>query len=137
MKRTALQLSFAAAAMLAAAATGSAQTMRAEVPFPFTAAGARMQPGDYAVAVRPVGAARPIVQITNQDTRRAVLVLPASTDLPRDTGSHQYVMTFACREGDCALISLREGSEITLNFTRPKLGEGVHIATVVLHSGKS
>ena len=35
--------------LLAAAATGSAQSMKAEIPFRFDAGGAHMQPGSYQV----------------------------------------------------------------------------------------
>jgi hypothetical protein len=137
MKRTALQLTFAAAAMFAAAATGSAQNLKAEVPFPFTVAGARMQPGDYSVNFGRIGGARQVVQVSSDETRRSVMAIPDSLNTPSASGPAEYTLTFACVSGNCELIHLRSGDSTVYNFAASKKTEGVRIATVMMRSGKS
>src|ERR1700750_3213387 len=102
MKLNTLSLTFAAVAMLTAAGTASAQNLKAEIPFSFQAAGARMQPGAYSVKIRS-SATGSIVQIFNEDEGRSVMTLPRSVSTPWTATSAPVVLSFACTNGNCEL----------------------------------
>jgi hypothetical protein len=125
---------FATAALLAAAATGNAQSMKAEIPFKFQAAGANMQPGSYEVAVRYAGSGVPTFQIYNSDNRHSILVLPRSVDRPSRVAAKgsDPVLTFECTEGRCTLARVWDGSTSLYTFPTPKPGADTRIATVIL-----
>jgi len=103
---------FATAALLAAAATGNAQSMKAEIPFPFQAVGARMQAGSYEVSVRHTTSGVPTFQIYNADNRHSIIALPLSVDRPSRVAASgsDIVLSFECIEGRCNLARLWDGS---------------------------
>jgi hypothetical protein len=135
MKLNTLTLTFAAVAMLAAAGTASAQTLRAEIPFSFQAAGATMHPGGYSVMLRST-AGGTIVQIRNEDEGRSVMTMTQWGSTARNaTGS--AVVSFACTNGNCELSSLRNDDGAVYNFATGKKSPETRIATVVLRQDRS
>src|SRR5262245_14186353 len=107
MKRATLTMTIAAAALLAAAATGSAATLKAEIPFAFDAVNARMQPGSYQVQLYRNSSATPIVYIYSNDDRRSALALPMVSSDSKKVGDP--VLSFECTEGHCVLAKLWDG----------------------------
>ena len=136
MRQTALRITFAATAMLAAAATGSAQTLKAEIPFPFEVGSARMQPGGYWVNLNSNSGSR-VIRIYNADGRHGALALVMTTDRPLDSTSAQPTLTFACTAGRCELSSLKDQSANVYRLHVGKAGPGTRIAAVLLRPGRS
>jgi hypothetical protein len=136
MKLTTLTLTFAAVAMMAAAGKASAQNLRAEIPFSFQAAGARMHPGAYSVKLTLAGSGT-IVQIMNQDEGRSVLTLPRSVSTPWNATRTAVVLSFACTNGNCELSSLRNDNGAVYTFTTGKKSPETRIATVVLRQDRT
>src|SRR5947209_728155 len=130
MKLTTLTLTFAAVSMLAAAGTASAQTLKAEIPFSFQAAGARMHPGAYSVRLKSGGSGT-IVQIMNEDEGRSVMTLPRSVNTPWNADRTSVVLSFACTNGNCELSSLRNDTGSVYSFTTGKKTPETRIAMVV------
>jgi hypothetical protein len=125
-----------AAAAVAAVTTVSAQSMKAEIPFPFQATGARMQPGTYWVTLsRTSGVQR--VQIYNQDTRKSIIAVPRVANSPARPESANPVLSFACTEGRCVLSSIKDTAAVTYNFAAPKPGPGTHMATIALKADRA
>jgi len=134
MKRTAWTLTFAAAAIAMAATTASAQTLKAEVPFPFNVSGARMQAGSYSVKWN----SNPqMIEIYGVDTHRGALAMPQSADRPVGARNVDAVLTFACTEGHCVLASVRDNAANVYNFPAGKKTSETHIATVILKSDRT
>jgi hypothetical protein len=136
MKRTAFRVMIAAAAAMAAVATASAQGMKAEIPFPFQAAGARMQPGTYWVTLNR-GTAGVAIHISNLDTRKSVISMSRSTSAPPTFRESKPVLTFACSGPNCVLSSLRDDSSNVYGVSMGKNQAGARIATVILKSDRA
>src|SRR4051812_48790153 len=136
MKLTTCTLTIAAVAMLAAAGTASAQNLKAEIPFPFRAAGTRMNPGAYSVHLSSAGGGT-IVQIRNDDEGRSVLTLPRSVSLPWTATNAAVVLRFACSDGNCELSSLRNDDGAVYSFTTARKTPETRIATVVLRHDRT
>jgi putative salt-induced outer membrane protein YdiY len=122
--------------MLAAAGTASAQTLKAEIPFSFQAAGTRMHPGAYSVRLKSAGSGT-IVQIMNEDEGRSVMTLPRSVSTPWNATGASVVLSFACTNGNCELSSLRNDTGAVYTFTTSKKSPETRIATVVLRPDRS
>ena len=86
MKRTTTMM-IATAALLAAAATGSAQSMKAEIPFRFDAGGAHMEPGTYQVYLNHTKSGTYILQIFNMDDRHSTFALAQTVERPARTAA--------------------------------------------------
>lgn len=136
MRRTILRLTIAAAAMVAVAACVQAETMKAEIPFPFQAAGARMEAGSYMVRMVHSVSGAPTVQIVNLEHRQRILAMPVSTDAPFSATNAEAVMGFACTEGNCELSFVRDGEATVHHFVKGKGGPGTRIAMIALHAGR-
>lgn len=137
MKRTTLSMIIAAAAVMAAATTASAQNMKAEIPFPFHAAGARMQPGTYWVSLGHLGGGAATVQFYSVDERRSVMAVPHLTSQPGVPRSSEITLSFACTDGNCVLSSLRDDSATVYGFAVGKTSPATRIATVVLRPDRA
>ncbi|HTS27795.1 MAG TPA: hypothetical protein VMH81_18100 [Bryobacteraceae bacterium] len=113
MTTTMTRLMIAAAALVVAAGSASAQTYRAEVPMTFSASGAVMQPGSY--LIREMHGVAPTFYVQNLETKRAVLVVAGSqSDTPKawkESGDPK--IAFACFDDGCALSSLWNGRSAT------------------------
>ncbi|HXA53033.1 MAG TPA: hypothetical protein VNV86_22100 [Candidatus Acidoferrum sp.] len=136
MKLTALRLTFAAAAMLAAATTASAQTMKAEIPFSFEARNVLMQAGSYTVTLSHTSGGM-LAEIYSVDQRRSVLALPHISESPLTPQNSTPVLTFACAEGRCALLQMRDAASTVYRFGTSKPTAGTHIATVMLRPDRA
>jgi hypothetical protein len=124
----------ATAALLAAAATSHAQSLKAEIPFKFQAVGANMQPGSYEVSIRYAASGAPTFQIYNADNRHSIIALPQSVDRPTRVGAKgsDAVLTFECSDARCTLARVWDGSTSLYSFPTPKPGADTRIATVIL-----
>jgi hypothetical protein len=136
MKLNTLTLTCAAVAMMAAAGTASAQNLKAEIPFPFRAAGTMMHPGAYSVKLSSASSGA-IVQIRNEDEGRSIMTLPQSVSTPWNATDSAVVLSFACTNGNCALSSLRNDDGTVYNFATGKKSPETRIATVVLRQDRS
>lgn len=132
MKKTALRITFTAVAIAAAAVTGSAQTMKAEIPFSFETNGARLNAGAYTVAVSRTPGAQTIVRLAGENGK-TVLAVPRYSSTPVWATPSPVVLTFACGEGWCELTKLKDSESRVYDFATHKPGAGARIATVVLH----
>ncbi|HTS25913.1 MAG TPA: hypothetical protein VMH81_08555 [Bryobacteraceae bacterium] len=111
------RLMIAAAALVVAAGSASAQVFKAEIPMAFTANGAVMQPGSY--SIQTLGGAAPAYSLRNLETRNTILAVAASkSDTPKAwTEAGDPKLTFVCWEDGCALTGLWDGeSSATNNF---------------------
>ena len=136
MKLNTLTLVIAAVAMMAAAAPASAQNLKAEIPFPFQAAGTRMNPGAYSVHLGSAGNGT-LVQIRNDDEGRSVLALPRFVSNAWTASGAAVVLRFACTDGNCELSSLRNDDGVVYSFTTTKKTRETRIATVVLRHDRT
>ncbi len=106
MKSSTLRLMIAAAALVVAAGTASAQTYKAEIPMAFRAAGKLMTPGSYEIRVSR-NTATELVFVRNIDAKSAViLVAQVKADPPKEwRKTAEPKVGFACIGGACNLSS--------------------------------
>ena len=135
MKRTALRVMILAAAAVAAVTTVSAQNLKAEIPFPFQAVGARMQPGTYWITLDRSGGTL-VVRRYNADSRKSILALPLTANSPAKPRVANPAVTFACTGAHCVLSSLRNEESIEYSFAGGKAGPNTHMATIALKSDR-
>ena len=141
MKTSTNRLLIAAAALAAAAGSASAQSLKAEIPFAFQAAAARMTPGTYVITTGYL-TGRQYVAMRNAETGAAAMLVqfvdvlaPASPQL-----TIPAKLTFECAGRACVLRELwKGGGSGGLRFLGPKLpaGEDTRIAEVALTSLKA
>ena len=122
MKSLTMNLMVAAAALMAAAGSASAQVVRVEVPFAFQAHGVNLAPGTYNVSLSHPNGSQ-VLRIFNQDTKASVLtMLHNGKDAPKHwLAAGNPVFSFACADGRCELqaIWLGEGT-VSLAVPTPK-----------------
>lgn len=110
MKTTTMNLMIATAALAVAACSASAQTLKAEIPMSFRAAGVVMAPGSY--EIRRVSATGPeYVHVYNLQTHASVvLVSGTKSDAPKDW-LHEGTpkLAFECLGDSCALRRMWNG----------------------------
>jgi len=130
--KLATHMTFAAAALLAAAATGSAQTMTAEIPFAFYAGNTLMAPGSYQVQIGRTPGTRSYVDILSQDNHRRIIVLPTTVEQPRGAVRENAVLTFR-RTGDrYDLAQIQDGGVQLLSFRLRRAQADATLAHVVM-----
>src|SRR5437763_15428597 len=96
------------AALAALAVGASAQSMKAEIPFPFRAGGAVLPAGSYRINLGTDG--RPVVGVESLDTRKAVMVVTHyRSDVPRDVAAGAPKLWFACTAANCVLTRVWNG----------------------------
>jgi hypothetical protein len=120
----------AAAALTIAAGVAGAQTIKAEVPFGFRAAGTVLPAGAYRVsATNSTGI--PVFQLTNEDTGRSVLAMPY-THIDQKGNATPVSLTFECAGTNCALVQVAPGSGPSYQFMAPKMGKDgdSHLAVI-------
>ena len=139
MKRLTMNMTLAVAALALAAGTLSAQTMKAEIPFAFRVGRQVMQPGEYRVNFLPGNTGAHVVKVTNNDVRRAVLLVPIYTDTSKTwMAAGMPQLRFACSEGPCTLISLWTGDGETLAFSAGRMKNGdPRISEITLRSERA
>jgi hypothetical protein len=113
------KMTIAAAALMVAAGVAGAQTIKAEVPFGFRAAGTVLPAGSYRVSAIQSSGGSPAVTLRNEDTNQAVLTMPYAHDVQK-SGDAPVSLTFECTGTDCALVRMAPGSGQTYRFWKPK-----------------
>src|SRR5256885_1219805 len=78
MKRLTIHSMFAAAVLVAAAGSASAQMLKAEIPFAFRAGTALVQPGTYDV-VSQVSLGSTMFRLHNRDTNQSIVLFRNGT----------------------------------------------------------
>jgi hypothetical protein len=131
MKSSTMQWMIAAAALVVAAGSASAQTYKAEIPMAFRAADKVMEPGSYEIQVSS-GALGNVLFVRNSATQSAVALLATvKSDAPkawRMSGDPR--IAFECLAGACRLQQIWNGSApFAYVFPAPKAPSGVLAAT--------
>jgi hypothetical protein len=138
MKNLTMNLTFAAATLVAAAGVASAQTMEANVPFAFRASGQVFAAGTYRINVQRAAGGNPLITIRGSDPHKQLLAA-TYPDGPAKAGWQQdgkAVLSFECGVSRCQLTKLWMGSDYpTLRVPAPKLGrdEPVHVTEISTH----
>ena len=135
MKRTAMNMTLAVAALALAAGTVSAQTMKAEIPFAFRVGKQVMQPGEYRVRLVSNSSSSPIVSLANFGADRTVLLMATNrSEVSKEWRAAGLAkLSFTCGEGPCTITGIWMGQGSAFNFPafRGKNGEP-HLAEIVL-----
>jgi hypothetical protein len=119
MKSFTTKWMIAAAALVVAAGTASAQVAIANVPFSFRAGNTVMAAGTYRVDMDGPGG---LLWIRGEDSRYKAFVMPAARIEGGTPGDAKLV--FECGIGRCALIQAWSGVPgRALQFNRPNLGK--------------
>ena len=135
------RMMIAAATLVVAAGSASAQIMKAEIPFTFRAAGVVLPAGTYQVSAVSQGSGAPLFVLRNVQEHRSVLLL-GSADIDTQkawVASGNPVLSFECGVSHCAVSAIWAGSTSpAYSFPRPKLGrdEPARTALVVMRPDK-
>lgn len=103
MKRFVINAAFATATlMVAASAIASAQTVKAEIPFPFQFRETVLPPGTYTITDATIN---PWLELTNTGTHRRIFLTSHVGEEPRHEwlSSPGGMLRFACRDDVCVL----------------------------------
>ena len=134
------RMTIAAAALVAAAGMASAQTMKAEIPFSFHAAGAVLAPGGYEIAILDGASGIPLLRIRNAETNKTVLAMPLTNEDPRKewTASGEAKLSFECGASTCGLVEAWTPGYPAYKFAAPKIGkdEPRRVAVIVMRPEK-
>jgi hypothetical protein len=138
MKQLTMNL-MAAAALVLAAGSASAQSLKADIPFTFHAAGAVMTPGTYQIVNPSLGSK--YVVIRNADTRQSVIAVYDATDVTKELKAQgRPGIQFECSGAYCSLRQIwKDNGGPAYGFRVPKSGsEGEkHMAFVPLTATKA
>ena len=109
MKNSTMNLMIAAAALVVAAGSASAQTFKAEIPMFFRVGETFLEPGPYQIKVATGTSTQ--VSVLNLDTHRSVLLIPGSkTDAPKGWRKEgRPKIGFECSGSTCTLNRLWDG----------------------------
>jgi hypothetical protein len=119
MKSLTMKMMVVTATLVVAGGVASAQSMKAEIPFRFKAAGAWLEPGTY--SINRTSAVNALYRIANLDAAGAVVALPQFTMNYYNGDATQGKLVFECVAGQCALVQLWDGPRgIAYAFSRPK-----------------
>ena len=123
MKRFTRNSLFAAAAVVFAAGSASAQTLKADIPFTFEVGDAVMAPGTYFVIAAQNAGSRHLV-FRNADTKASALAQYSMGDVSKAWKSRGTpLVRFECSGARCALRELWAGYDMpAFNFRGPRLG---------------
>jgi len=124
-------LMIAAAALMVAAGVAGAQTIKAEIPFGFRAAGSVLPAGSYSVKSSSLSGGNVAVTLANQDTGHSVITMPYAHDAQK-SGDVPLALTFECTGTDCVLVGVAPGSGQTYRIWKPKTENGgeTHLAVI-------
>ncbi len=118
----------AAAALLVAAGSASAQSFRAEVPMAFRAGGTVMNPGSYVISTSAAEGYRTTIHNLT-DQKSAILVSATRNDAPKAwQESGDAKVTFECLDGNCRLKSIWVGTGNWVQTFPSHKGSGTNIA---------
>ena len=121
MKHLTMNSMLASAAVVLAAGSASAQTLKADVPFTFQAAGVVMAPGTY--EIRGGSKMAKFVVLRNTETKNSVLMVYSSEDVSKELKSRGTPsLAFECSGARCAIREMWKGSETaSYRFKGPKV----------------
>lgn len=127
------KMAIAAAALLVAAGTVSAQSMKAEIPFNFQAGGKTMTAGAYHLT-RAFGSP-PMITLWDTYTHESAIVV--GTARIGDSYATAAKLVFRCTGSDCALQQVWTGSpgdnfELSVPHSREKELASIRIVSVRL-----
>jgi len=134
------RMMIAAATLVVAAGSASAQVLKAEIPFTFRAGAVVMAPGTYLV-IADQRTAHPLYRLWSESERRSILLLTQAARDPQKAwvASGQAVLSFECGISHCALAEIWAGdARPAYAFPRPNLGrdEPTRTALVVMRPTK-
>jgi len=134
------RMMIAAATLVVAAGSASAQVLKAEIPFTFRAGGVVLAAGTYEVSADQKSG-RPTYRLWSATEHRSILLLAGASRDPKKEwkASGTPVLSFECGISHCALAEIWAGTAIpAYTFPRPKLGrdEPTHTALVVMRPDK-
>ena len=130
MKHFTMNMMIAAATLTVAAGVAGAQTIKAEVPFGFSAAGTMLPAGLYRVEKVQRASGSEIFTLTNEDTHRSILTMPYAHNSQKP-GEARVALTFECAGTDCVLVQVAPGSGQSYQIWKPKAGrEGTRLAVI-------
>ena len=135
------RMMIAAATLVVAAGSASAQGLKAEIPFAFRAGSVMMAAGTYQVKVDTLQSGHPFFRIGSVDGERVVLLAGTTPRDPKKewAAAGKAVLSFECGIGRCALAEIWTGPErSSYAVPRPKLGkdEPTRTAVVVMRQDK-
>jgi hypothetical protein len=130
----------AAATLVVAAGSASAQVLNAEIPFTFRAGGVVMEAGRYEVSADQKNG-QPMYRLWSAKEHRSILLLAGASRDPQKSwlASGNPVLSFQCGTSHCALSGIWTGQSMpAYTFPRPKLGrdEPTRTALVVMRPEK-
>ena len=130
MKTTTMRTMIAAAALVVAAGTASAQSYTAEIPMAFRAAGTKMAPGKYEVRTARTQATEILILHNNTDNTNLALLTPVRSDTPKQwLVAGNPTISFECGKGACTLRKMWNGSaSYAYDFPAPKPAAGDLVA---------
>jgi hypothetical protein len=131
------RMMIAAATLVVAAGSASAQSMKAEIPFAFRAGGVVMPAGTYRVQTDNHLGGHPYFLIGSVDGGRSVMLVGTVPHDPKKAwaAAGEAVLSFECGVSRCALSEVWNGPDkAAYAVPRPKLGsdETTHTALVVM-----
>ena len=111
-----------AATVVVAAGFASAQTMTAEIPFQFRAAGKVFAPGQYQVISHTMNGGHTVFYVRNIETRQAVALMPTAATDPSKVWVHDRTprLAFGCVEDKCELAAAWTGEGAAYKFRPTK-----------------
>lgn len=137
MKRWMMHSMMAAAAVLLAAGSASAQTVMAEIPFAFQVGTKVMAPGTYQVQVER-GAIASLVLFRNLETKTSALAQFSPADAPKEWQARgTAMMRFACSGAQCVVREMWTGANHSYRFSGPKPGADARIAEIAITAVKA
>jgi len=111
----------AAAALLSAVGMAEAQTIKAEVPFGFRAAGTMMPAGSYIWEEGRAAGATAVFKLTNAESRQSIFTIPIAHNTLNPGATP--TLTFECSGHDCSLVRVAPGDGSSYRLNTPGLGK--------------
>ena len=109
MKRFATKTLVLTAALAAVAVGASAASMNVEIPFTFRAGTAVLAAGSYRVHEGSSANGSTVVQLTNRDTKRSVMLAPSyRRDAPKASNGQPKLW---CAGSNCVLTTVWNGAD--------------------------
>lgn len=129
MTNTTIRTMLAAAALVVAAGTASAQSYKAEIPMAFRVGGKTMAPGSYDVQVRQA-AIGPLVIFSNRATSKAAMFASGiREDVPKSwVAAGDPKLVFTCASDSCSLSKMWDGGSYAYAAPAPKKAAGELVA---------
>jgi hypothetical protein len=129
------RMMIAAATLVVAAGSASAQMLKAEIPFTFRAGDVVMAAGTYQVKTTTLQSGMPLYQIRSVDGGRSALLIGTTPHDPQKewAAGGEAVLSFECGTGRCALAEIWNGlARSAYSVPRPKLGRDEPVRTAVV-----